>query len=493
MRFCLSFLICPFLISLALAGCGSSNGGGPVDVAIIGSGESLSSRGVRLSPAAQHLRAATDEGLVAMDASGQIVPALAERWIVTDDGLSYIFRLRNSQWPNGDEITAGQVRRMLLDNLRRLDGTALGLDLAKINDVRAMTGKVIEIKLTGPMPDFLRLLAQPEMGFVRDGRGVGPMQGAHEDGGDIIVLTALPPDMRGLPALANWEETTRKIRVHALSAPQAVEAFASGEVDLVLNGRVSDLPHADTGPLSRGTIRIDAALGLLGLAVRNEEGLLAQAPLREALAMAIDRSALIQAFNIGGWQASPEVVPRSMWGAVEPARLRWASAPIEQRRAEARRRIAAWKAGNGGSAEVSIGMPQGPGSNLLFRRIAQDFATIGVTARQVEPGRGADLDLYDSVARYASPRWFLNQFNCTIRTGPCSPKADALVEQSLTAASPDQKAALLAQATLELQDANAFISFGAPIRWSLVRSSVTGFAENQWGLHPLFPLSEMPN
>lgn len=488
MRFCFSFLIC-----LALAGCGSSNEGGPVDVAIIGSGESLSNHGVRLSPAAQHLRAATDEGLVAMDPSGQIVPALAERWIVTDDGLSYIFRLRDSQWPEGEEITSGQVRRLLLDNLRRLDGTTLGLDLAKIKDVRAMTGKVIEINLTGPMPDFLRLLAQPEMGFVRDGKGLGPMRGEQENGGDIIVLTTLPPDMRGLPAIANWEEATRKVSVRTLPARQAVEAFASGEVDLVLNGRIGDLPHADTGPLSRGTIRIDATLGLLGLAVRSEEGLLARAPLREALAMAIDRSTLMQAFNIGGWQASPEVVPRSMWGAVEPAELRWADAPIEQRRAEARRRIAAWKADNGGSAEVTIGMPRGPGSNLLFRRIAQDFATIGVTARLVERGKGADLELYDSVARYASPRWFLNQFNCAVRSGPCSPRADALVEQSLTASGPDQKAALLAQAALELQDANVFISFGAPIRWSLVRSSVTGFAENQWGLHPLFPLSELPN
>lgn len=488
MRFCF-----PFLIGLALAGCGSSNEGGPVDVAIIGTGESLFEQGVRLSSAAQHLRAATDEGLVAMDASGQIVPALAERWIVTDDGLSYIFRLRSSQWLDGEEITSGQVRRMLLDSLRRLDGTTLGLDLAKINDVRAMTGKVIEIRLTGPMPDFLRLLAQPEMGFVRDGKGLGPMQAAREGGAGIVVLTALSPDMRGLPALANWEETTRKVQVRALPARQAVEAFASGEVDLVLNGRVSDLPHADTGPLSRGTIRIDAALGLLGLAVRNEEGLLARPQLREALAMAIDRSTLMQVFNIGGWQASPEVVPRSMWGDVEPAELRWADASVEQRRAEARRRIAAWKAGNGGRAEVTIGMPPGPGSNLLFRRIAQDLATVGVTARLVESGRGADLELHDRVARFASPRWFLNQFNCATSSGPCSPKADALVEQSLTAARADLKTALLAQAALELQDANVFISFGAPIRWALVRSSVTGFAENQWGIHPLFPLSELPN
>ena len=488
MRFCL-----PLLIGLTLAACGSSNEGGPVDVAIIGSSESLFQQGVRLSPAAQHLRAATDEGLVAMDASGQIVPALAERWIVTDDGLSYIFRLRNSQWPGGEAITSGQVRRLLLDNLRRLDGTTLGLDLAKIDDVRAMTGRVIEINLTGPMPDFLRLLAQPEMGFIREGRGVGPMQGVRSDDGDSVELAAMPPELRGLPALAGWEEATRTVNIHAMPARRAVDAFASGEIDLVLNGRVSDLPHADTGPLSRGTIRIDAALGVLGLVVRRDEGLLADAARREAIAMAIDRETLMEVFNIGGWQASPEVVPRALWGDVEPAGLGWADLSIEQRRAQARGRIAAWKAANGGNAEVTIGMPAGPGSDLLFRRIAQDLATIGVSARLVESGNGADLELHDRVARFASPRWYLNQFNCSIRSGPCSPEADALVEQSLTVTDPNRKTALLAQAALELQDANVFISFGAPIRWALVRSSVTGFAENQWGFHPLFPLSDLPN
>src|SRR3546814_18468817 len=107
--------------------------------------------------------------------------------------------------------------------------------------------------------------------------------------------------------------------------------------------------------------------------------------------MAIDRSTLMEVFNIGGWQSSPEVVPRALWGDVEPERLGWAGLSLELRRAQARGRIAAWKAANGGTAEVTIGMPAGPGSTLLFRRIAQDLATPGVRARLVESGTGANL------------------------------------------------------------------------------------------------------
>jgi oligopeptide transport system substrate-binding protein len=80
------------LAALALSSCGPSNGNGSVEVAIIGAPESLFQQGVRLPSAAQHLRAATHEGLVALDPAGQVVPAMAERWIVTDDGMSYIFR-----------------------------------------------------------------------------------------------------------------------------------------------------------------------------------------------------------------------------------------------------------------------------------------------------------------------------------------------------------------------------------------------------------------
>ncbi len=493
MRSLLAFLFLllpPFLV----AGCSDNGGDDAVNVVLIGDSGSPFQRGATLTPQARYLQSATAEGLVGFSATGEIIPAIAERWIVTDDGLSYIFRLRNSNWTSGDPIEAGDIRARLIANIQKLEATALGHDLAKVTDIREMTGRVIEIQLTSPMPDFLRLLAQPELGFTRDDVGAGPMVSAQEEGNLQVALSTLPPEARGLPALRNWEGLVRPVTVRALPASAAVNAFSEGEADVVLNGRVANLPLSDLGPLSRANIRLDAAQGVFGLAVRNEEGVLSTPVLRKALSMAIDRDDLMTPFNIGGWLPSNTAVPRGVWTAIVPEAPSWTALPLDQRRSIAASAINAWKSQNNGPAIVRIAMPNGPGSDQMFGQLKRDWEAIGVEAQLVSSDeKAADLVLLDRTALFASPRWFLNQFHCEIRPGPCAEKADELVEKSLQELNPKLKAEMLALAELELEDAAIFIPFGAPIRWSLVRSDVAGFEDNIWGLHPLFPLSGSPN
>lgn len=484
MRFSLSLLA-----ALILSSCGSSGGEGPVSVAIIGSPESLFQQGIRLAPPAQHVRAATHEGLVALDQAGQVVPAIAERWIVTEDGLSYIFRLRDSAWPDGAEITAVDVRQQLRDAIARVRGTSLGLDLAAVQDIRAMTGRVVEVRLTAPMPDFLRLLAQPELGFIKSGSGAGPMALSRDEAEPIARLSALPPEARGLPAREDWEAVARPVAVRALSANKAVAAFSGGEVDLVLGGSIADFPQAEAGPLSRGTIQVDPAIGLLGLMVRSETGLLAEPALREALSMAIDRSALIQSFGLSGWRESSWIVPPENYTTPPYGEDRWNGASIAERREVAAGRVRAW-AGPGREAVVRVALPQGPGSDLLLRQLAEAWGAIGVAVRRAAPGQAADLELRDTLARYSSPRWYLNQFHCGLKSGLCAPRADALVRQSLTERDAGRREQLLIDAHAALVEREVYIPLGAPVRWSLVRASIRNYLPNAWGMHPLFALSQ---
>jgi len=480
------------LAVLALSSCGSSAGDGAVEVAIIGTPDAMFDDGVRLAPAAQLVRAATNEGLVALDASGQVVPAIAERWIVTDDGLSYIFRLRDSSWPGGEEIEAGEVRDQLRRTIARLEGTSLGLDLANIREIRAMTGRVIEVRLNAPVPDFLRLLGQSELGLVRGGSGAGPM--AMSRGGDndpLARLSALPPESRGLPAREDWEDAARPIAVRALAADKAVAAFAAGDVDLVLGGSIVDFPEATAaaGPLSRGTIQVDPAVGLLGLTVRRESGLLADPSRREALSMAIDRPGLIQAFGLGGWRENSWIVPPEAFTAPAYGRDRWAGMSIAERRQIAAGRVAAW-VGPGREPGVRVALPRGKGSDLLLRQLAEAWASIGVTTRRAAPGEAADLELRDVLARYVSPVWYLNQFNCRLGAGLCAPAADALVKQAQAARDPAQREVLLAEAHRALVDSEVYIPLGVPVRWSMVRGTLGNFLPNAFAFHPLFPLSQ---
>lgn len=481
----------PLLIfAAALAGCSSRDEEAPVTVAFIADPAELTEQGLRISPAAQQLRAATTEGLVALDENGAVVPAAAERWIVTDDGASYIFRLRDSRWPDGTRLTAPSVRDALQRTITQLSGTSLGLDLAQVKEVRAMAGRVIEFRLTAPSPDFLLLLAQPEMGLRRSVEGLGPM--AVEEAPDGLSLVAVPPASRGLPQSDEWQEAFRPLSIVAMDAVAATQAFRDGGMDVVLGGRISTLPLADTGPLSRGTVRLDAGIGLFGLLVQNEEGVLAEASNREAIAMAIDRAALLEPFNIGGWADSTRIVTPGLSTETDASEERWFDLDIEARQDTARARIARWQASSGEAPSLRIELPDGPGSALLFDQLQEDLEAIGVGLVQVETGERADLALKDRIARYADAMWYLNQFNCLLVSGPCSEEADALVAQARVTADPAGRRALLAQAEGLLTDTNAFIPFGNPLRWSLVRGDIQGFAENGWAAHSLYALAKRP-
>lgn len=50
------------------------------------------------------------DGLVAYDGQGRVVPALAESWVISDDGLTFTFNLReDATWHDGQPVTAADV------------------------------------------------------------------------------------------------------------------------------------------------------------------------------------------------------------------------------------------------------------------------------------------------------------------------------------------------------------------------------------------------
>src|SRR3546814_14009496 len=107
---------------------------------------------------------ATGQGLVAFDAQGEIEPALAERWIVEDEGKSYIFRLRKATWTDGEEITAEQVARILSSRVNVSARSTLRPDLQSVSEILAMTGRVIVLRLYVTLLNFLRIFAHTQIG-----------------------------------------------------------------------------------------------------------------------------------------------------------------------------------------------------------------------------------------------------------------------------------------------------------------------------------------
>ena len=476
-------------LAFALSGCFGDDDRA-VQVAVIGPSASAFAPGPRLPVAAQLFRGATVEGLVGFDEQGRVAPALADRWIVTDDGQSFIFRLRDGTWADGTAITGESARDALLRAVALQRGTPLGQDLAVIAEVRAMAGRVIEIRLTRQQPELLQILAQPELGMAKGGRGAGPMRLRREK--DAALLRPIPPVDRGLPQDERWADRARRLKLVSLPAKQAIDLFQTGDIDVLLGGTLDDFPRLDALGVSRGAIRLDPVSGLFGLVAVHQDGFLAKAENREALAMTLDRAELAKALNLAGWVTTTRVVNPGLPGDNGTIGERWSARSIEERRALAASRVAQWKGSSGSAPNLRIALPAGPGGDLLFARIEADFKTIGLIARRVPLDGDADLRLIDAAASYAAAPWFFNRLSCTSQPSACSPAADRIAAEALQEPDPAKRAELYSQAEAQLTMANGYIPLGVPIRWSLVGGSVTGFATNPLAIHPLMSLAMLP-
>lgn len=465
--------------ALALSACGSGKDA-RYDVLLVGDPAEALSDTVPLPAAGALLRAATASGIVALDAEGLIQPDLAARWIVTDDGLSYIFRFENFENEDGKALTARDVRAVMRDRIAQLRGTAIGLDLSVIDGIYARTDEVVEIRLKTAMPEFLQLLAQPELALIFPNQDTGGLI-LSSDGPQ---LTLSRPERAGMPAA--------ELAVQVSPAAEAVRRFQDGQAELLLGGGLDALPHVEKGGLLRGTIRLDPVAGIFGLAIAaDEDGFLSIASNREAVSMAIDRQALIEPFGIGGWLPRARLVPVGPVGTAQPPDL-WSAYTIEERQANAAVRVRNWAARRGEIGPITIALPPGAGGDILMRRLSADLAAAGLQLKRVGLDEQAQLRLVEQVSWIDRPEWYLHRYDCKVVKGVCDAEADALVAEAIAQPDPLIRAGLLAEAQAKLTAAQTFISFGPPIRFSLVRGGVDGFAVNRWGFHPLSQLFADP-
>ncbi len=436
-----------------------------------------------LSPASAYLRNATARGLVGFDLEGRVVPALAARWITTEDGLSYIFRLEKTRWNDGHDVTSDDVAVALSNRLAELRNSRISSELAVIDRIVPMTGKVVEIRLKAPMPNLLELLAQPELGLLRKGAGSGPMV-ARKAGG-VMQLS-----QRGVDPERGVALEDARLRLAPHDAATALARFAVGENDLVLDGRFEHLPYL-AATEDRQAALYDAPPGLFGLLFVESGPFLSNPANREAMAMAIDRPRMISDFNVNIWKEMLTLAPDALPNRAPVERPSWATLRVDQRKVAARGVIQTWQSANGSVRPLRIAMPKGPGSRMLFARLKSDFAAIGLTVERVSYGQQEDLRLVDQIADMTSPAWYLEQLSCRVTT-ICSADVDALVVDAQRQTDRAVRSQKLAEAEAKLQQLRNFIPLANPVRWSLPRDGLLGFAANARGWHPLQYLGRDP-
>lgn len=465
---------CALAALLLLAGCGKHETG-PIGVSAIGEPPRLLNPNLKpLDPPAAFLLEAVAQGLVRFNAAGEIEPGLAQSWIVSDDGLRYTFRLARAQWKGDGKVTADQVVARLRAAASNASRNPLKPLLGAIDNIVAMTDDVLEISLKAPRPNFLQLLAQPEMAIIRDERGTGPWRAEPRPGGPVLLT---PP-----PAEDEENDESGKrpppILLRGERAALAVARFRAGRADFVTGGTAGDLPVARAADEVAGAIRFDPVIGLFGLAFTSDKGPLGDVAVRQALSMAVDRTSLVSGLNVPDLRPRPSLLPPDMAELGTPALPSWAAASLPARR----RTAAAIIASLDEPLTIRVALPDGPGYRLVFAYLRRDWRAIGVNAEAVPYDAKADLRLIDDVADANSASWYLRRFTC--RESPiCDKEADAMLEAARVAPGLDERRTLLANVDRIYAELTPFIPITAPIRWSLVSSRLNGFQPNMFGIH----------
>ena len=439
------------------------------------------------------LRLSIAQGLVRFDAAGQIEPGLAERWNVSDDGLSYIFRLAEGEWHDGPKINARDVAKMLTRAMKATPEDPARDTLGAINEIVAMTDRVIEIRLRAPRSNLLTLLAQPDFALIRGGAGTGPFALRPGKAGGASDASAPLMLRRRLPGFDGEEGAQEDLSLAVMPAAAAIAAFRDDRADVVLGGTVADLPLAQRAKLDRGTLRFDPAAGLFGLIPTRDSGFGGNEQLRRVLSEAIDRPALIAALGVPGLAPRATILQQGLAGLGAPPQPAWLIQPLDPRRpallAAVERALEAPRGAFLPAKTITVGLPVGPGGELILERLKADWGALGFSVTRAAPGERTDFRLLDAVAPSDSPAWFVRRFRCAI-AAVCLPELESNLVDARETPDPRQRAGLLAEAAQKMDEAQLFLPLAAPIRWSLVARSVPGFTENRYAQHALGSLTE---
>jgi peptide/nickel transport system substrate-binding protein len=242
------------------------------------------------------------EGLTRIDAQGQVRPGLAQSWDVSADGLTYDFELRRGvDFHNGAAFDAN-VAKFALSRITAPGSTNAQQQLfAQVKAIEVLAPLTLRIRLKQRVPEFLfnlgwgdAVMVEPQSAASNAFRpvGTGPFEFVRWQTGTAITLQRFDRYWGALPA---FRSVVFKLINDAGAAYGAVMA---GDVDGVANfGTAELLPQIKrTG---RFTVTEGMTEGETILAMNNARAPFDDVRVRRAVALAIDRKAVIDGALFG--------------------------------------------------------------------------------------------------------------------------------------------------------------------------------------------------
>jgi len=464
------------------------------------------------------------EGLVTLNARGEIIPGAAASWTVDPTGTVYDFRLRpDARWSNGDRVTAEDFvfafRRLMapvtgapyanilytLKNAERINKGELPLEAL---GARALNETTLEITLEHPAPYFIsqlpHLTAKPlhrksieafESDFVRPAHMVtnGPFMLKEFTPNDRLVLVKNPYYYDAAHVALDAE-----IFYSLEDRSAALRRFMAGEIQ-----SYDDVPVEQIGFVRSHlaeAFKVTPNLGSYFYAFDTRYKPFDDKRVRQALAMAIDREFLAERIWGGTMDPGYSFVPPGIPSYGTPATVAWKDSDPFEREDEAKKLLAEAGFGpRGQKLEVEIRFNNSENHRATAVAIADMWKVLGIETRLL----ATDATTHYAFLREKPPfdvarsGWFADypdaqnflflgqSDNQALNAASFRNKTyDSMMHEAQVEASPERRRAILHEAEALLLDEQPYLVLLTYRSRNLVSPKLKGWEANVLDNHP---------
>ena len=315
------------------------------------------------------------DGLVKKDEHFEMRPWLATRWEQPDD-LTWVFHLRDGvRFEDGRRLGAEDVA-WTINSL--IDGSLLTSKsgaFAHVAQAEATDRLTVTVRMKSPDASLLFNLSDGLFGVVPKGSGKDFWRDPVGSGPFRFVLAEQDKDVVVERNPGYWAGAPKIERVRFAVVPDAVTValeLEKGSVDIASNELTLDTVHALEG---RPGLQTETNQGspVMYLNFNVAHGPLADVRVRQAIACAIDRQAIVDAVWRGKARLADTLLPPSHWAAASPREL--AQWPHDPARAKALLAAAGYKDG----VRLEMKTSTDETTRLVAEILQQQLAEAGIT------------------------------------------------------------------------------------------------------------------
>lgn len=455
----------------------------------------------------------------------EIQPSLAKSWDISEDGMTYTFHLRNDvKWHsnkefkptrnlNADDVIASFMRQKDINNpYHKVSGgqyeyfTSMGMDTL-IKNIEKIDDYTVVFHLSRPEAPFLANMAMSFASILSSEYADQMLKAGTPEKFDLVPIGTGPfifvqyqKDSRIL-FKANPDYFGPKAKLDRLVftiTPDAAVRYAK-----LQKGECHAMPYPNLADVERmkqdKNIVVDEMAGLnIGyLAYNMDKAPLNNLKVRQALNMAVNKQAIIDAVFQGAAEPAKNFIPPTMWGyndTIEdyPYNPEQAKALLKEAGFENGFTISLWA--------MPVQRPYNPNARRMAEIIQSDWAKIGVTANIVTYEWGEYLTRirdgeHDAVLMGWSgdngdpDNFYSVLMSCdAVKAGSnysrwCYKPFDDLLQQARVESQHDKRIELYKQAQVEMFNQAPALMIAHSIVYMPVRKEVKGYIMDPLALH----------